>query len=207
LGFAWLCGGAALASVLAGLGIALALYGYSTTLSARPAAEEIAAALSDALANSELKAVVTGKMALAPTELKLAGQQQVRLEEGATVKLDPNSTVRVVGDLKVDMPQPSKRQLQLDTTTESHELPFTNYTIFKSVSFGSGTVDTGWNFELSDPVHPTLQYCYYRQDFAKGLGTKYVLAVDNSPRRPSALQKLSFDFDEALSNCIWFSGF
>jgi hypothetical protein len=105
------------------------------------------------------------------------------------------------------MPQPSKRQLQFDTTTESHEPPFTNYTIFKSVSFGSGTVDTGWNFELSDPVHPTLQYCYYRQDFAKGLGTKYVLSVDNSPRRPSALQKLSFDFDETLSNCIWFSGF
>jgi hypothetical protein len=206
LGFAWLCGGIAIAASLSGLGLSLALYGYSTTLSAKSAAEDIATALSDALSSAELKTVVAGKLSLAPTALKLAGQQTVRLDEAATVKLDPNSSVRVVGDLKVDMPQPSQRQLQLDSTTDSHELPFTNYTIFKSVSFGAGAVDTGWNFELSDPLHPTMQYCYYREDLTKGLTTKYVLAVDDSPRRPSALQKLSFDFNDALSNCIWFSG-
>jgi hypothetical protein len=37
-----------------------------------PAAEEIAAALSEALENSELKATVSGKLSLAPIELKLA---------------------------------------------------------------------------------------------------------------------------------------
>jgi hypothetical protein len=207
LGFAWLCGGVGAAALLAGMGSALALYGYSTTLSARPAVEEMAAALSEAIGNAELKATVSGKMALAPTELKLAKQQTIKLEEGATVKLDPNSSVRVVGDLKVDMPQPSKRQLQEEATTRSNELPITSYTIFKSVPYGSGAVDTGWHFDLSDPVRPTGQYCYYRQDITKGLTTKYMLAVNNSPRRPQPLQKLSFDFDEALSNCVWYSGF
>jgi hypothetical protein len=136
-----------------------------------------------------------------------AKQQTIKLEEGATVKLDPNSSVRVVGDLKVDMPQPSKRQLQEEATTRSNELPITSYTIFKSVPYSSGAVDTGWHFDLSDPVRPTGQYCYYRQDITKGLTTKYMLAVNNSPRRPQPLQKLSFDFDEALSNCVWYSGF
>jgi hypothetical protein len=107
----------------------LALHGYSTTLSARPAVEEMAAALSEAIANSELRATVSGRMTLAPTELKLAQQQTIKLEEGATVKLDPNSSVRVVGDLKVDMPQPSKRQLQEEARPEvmSCPLPATRY--------------------------------------------------------------------------------
>jgi hypothetical protein len=207
LGFAWLCGGVATAALLASVGAALAFYGYSTTLSAKPVVEEMATALSNAIGSSELKATVSGKMSLAPTKLELAPQQTVKLEEGSTVKLDPNSSVRVVGDLKVDMPQPSKRQLQEEVTTKSNELPITSYIIFKSVSYGSGAVDTGWHFDLSDAMHPTVQFCYYRQDITKGLATKYMLAVNNSPRRPQPLQKLSFDFDEALSNCIWYSGF
>jgi len=75
-------------------------------------------------------------MSLAPnSEVRLASGQTVRVEEGTTVKLDPSSSVRVVGDLKIDMPQPSKQQLQLETTSASDELPFTNYTIFRSVGY------------------------------------------------------------------------
>jgi hypothetical protein len=207
VGFAWLCGGAAISLFLSGLGVAFALYGYSNTVSARPAAELIAEALTKALEGAELKTTVSGTMSLAPAELKLADHQKVRLEDGAVVKLDPNSSVRIIGDLKVDMPQPSKQQLQLSARAGSDEVPFTTYTIFTTVKFGSGAVETGWNFDLSDTVRPKFQFCYYRQDITKGLTTKYVLAVNDSPRRPGALQKLSFDFDSALSNCTWFSGF
>jgi len=207
VGFAWLSAGAAIGLILAGVGAALAFYGYSSTISVKPAAEEIALAITAALETSELKATVSGKMSLAPAELRLAERQTVRLQEGATVKLDPDSSVRVVGDLKVDMPQPSKQQLQMDATSRNDELPFTSYTIFKSVGYGTGAVETGWNFDLSDTIRPVLQFCYYRQDIAKGLSTKYILAVNDSPRRPTALQKLSFDFDDALSNCVWYSGF
>src|SRR5947209_17250164 len=97
------------------------------------------------------------------SEVKLAAGQTIALEEGAVVKLDPTSSIRVVGDLKVDMPQPSKQQLQLETTTKSDELPFTNYTIFKSVAYGSGEVVTGWSFDLSDTLRPRNQFCYYTQ--------------------------------------------
>lgn len=177
-------------------------------LSVKPAAEEVAKALVDAIQRSELKTTVTGTMSLAPdSEIVLAPGQIVRLNEGATVKLDPNSTIRVVGDLKIDIPQPSKQQLQLDTMSKSgEELPFTNYTIFTDVKFGTGEVVTGWNYDLSDTLRPKQQYCYYGESLDKGLSARYTLALNGTPQRPSPLAKLSFNFDGAIANFIWFSG-
>ena len=203
----WTCLGYAVALCLAGLGIAIALYGYSFVNSAVPSAELAAKALANAFRTAEFNTKVSGIMTLAPgTELSLMKGQTVKLNDGATVKLDPDATVRVIGDLKIDVPQPSKKQLQLDATSASKELPFTRYTIFKSANFGDGSVVTGWNFELSDPTRPVSQRCYYEQTLGKGVAATQTLAVDGSPRRPSALTKLSFDFDGAIKSCIWFSG-
>jgi hypothetical protein len=198
----------AISLCLAALGSAFAFYGYSYMLSVKPAAEEVAKALVDAIQRSELKTTVTGTMSLAPdSEIVLAPGQIVRLNEGATVKLDPNSTIRVVGDLKIDIPQPSKQQLQLDTMSKSgEELPFTNYTIFTDVKFGTGEVVTGWNYDLSDTLRPKQQYCYYGESLDKGLSARYTLALNGTPQRPSPLAKLSFNFDGAIANFIWFSG-
>jgi hypothetical protein len=86
------------------------------------------------------------------------------------------------------------------------QLPFTSDTIFRSVGYGSGRVETGWNYDLSDTTRPRTQYCSYIQDIAKGAQVKDVIAVNGFPHRPSPLGKLSFDFDGAVANCIWFSG-
>jgi hypothetical protein len=207
ISFTWLCGGWAISCCLIGLGIALALWGYGTMVSVVPAAELTAKALGDAFRRAELKTIVSGTMGLAPdTELTIAKGQSVRLSDGASVKLDSSSSIRIVGDLKVDVPQPSKQQLQLDATSQSKELPFTRYTIFNTATVGSGTVVTGWSFDLSDTTRPTFQRCYYEQVLDKGVAATQTVAIDGSPRRPSALNKLSFDFDNALANCIWFSG-
>jgi hypothetical protein len=128
IGFAWLCGGTGISLCLTGLGVAAALYGYSFMLSVRPAAEQTAKALVDAFERTQLKATVSGVMSLPPTELRLAKGQTIKLYEGTTIRLDPNSSVRVIGDIK--MPQPSKEQLQIGTTSASDELPFTSYVIF-----------------------------------------------------------------------------
>jgi hypothetical protein len=205
--FGWLCGGWAIASCLIGIGVAAAPYGYSLIMSITSAAELTANALRDAFARAELKTSVTGTLSLAPgSELTLAPDQTVKLADGATVKLDPNSSVRVVGDIKVDVPQPSKQQLQLDTTSGSKELPFTQYTVFKTAAYGTGYVVTSWNFELSDTSRPYYQRCYYEQNLDQGLAATQTIAVDGSPRPISALAKLPFDFDGALANCAWFSG-
>jgi hypothetical protein len=207
-GFAWLCAGAAISLCLAGFGCALAFLGYSHTLAVRPAAEMTAQALAYAMGRTKFKTIVSGRMSLSPnSELTLAAGQTVRLNEGAIVKLDPSSSVRIVGNLKVDVPQPSKQQLQLNATTKTDELPFTNYTIFRDVDYERGHVVTGWNYDLGDTTRPRMQYCYYQQIVEKGLSAKYIVAVNGSPRIPSALTKVSFNFEGALANCIWFSGY
>jgi hypothetical protein len=207
IAFAWLAGGVAIACCLASLGLAAAFYGYSYVISVGPAAEQTAKAMVSALERSAIKTTVTGIMSLAPkSQVHLAPGQTVRLEDGAVVGLDPNSSVRVIGDLKVDIPQPSKRQLQLDATSKTDELPFTAYTIFRSVSFGSGKVVSGWNYDLSDTSRPKSQFCYYGQSIERGLSTKYTLAFNGIPRRLSSQSKLPFNFDTAVMNCIWFSG-
>src|SRR5262245_32603224 len=153
--FAWLCGGVAIAVCLAGFGCALALVGYGHTLAVRPAAELTARALADAMQRTKLKTTVSGRMSLSSdSELTLAAGQTVRLNDDAIVKLDPSSSVRIIGNLKVDVPQPSKQQLQLDATTKTDELPFTNYTIFRDVNYERGHVVTGWNYDLSDTTRP-----------------------------------------------------
>jgi hypothetical protein len=207
IGFGWLCGGCALAACLLGAGAAVALFGYSVMQSVTPSAEITAKAIANAFERAEFRTSVSGTMTLPEdSELRLASDQSVKIEDGSTVKLDPASTIRVVGDLKLDVPQPSKQQLQLDTTSGSKELPFTRYTIFKFTKFGAGEVVTGWNFELSDPSRPTIQRCYYEEAVAGGVSASQTLAFNGAPRPPSALAKLSFDFDGALANCSWFSG-
>src|SRR5258708_743951 len=121
--FGWLCAGAAIGSSLAGLGCALAFFGYSHVGSVKPAAELTARALVTALQRTKLKTAVSGSMSLSPdSELKLAAGQPVLLREWAIVKLDSNSSVRSIGNVKVDVPQPSKEHLQLDATSKSEEL-------------------------------------------------------------------------------------
>jgi hypothetical protein len=204
--FGRLCGGAAIAFCLSGLGVAVALYGYSQMVSAQPAAEQTANALVAAFNRAEINANVTGNMSLSPdSEIKLREGQTVKIEEGATVSLDPTSSIRVVGDLKIDIPRPSQQQLQLETTSKSNDVPFTSYTIFKSVSFQTGTVETGWDFELANPTQPRLQFCKFIQPVGKGTSTSFILAVNAAPRR-STSTKFPFNFDQALANCIWFSG-
>jgi hypothetical protein len=205
IAFGWLCGGTAIALCLTGLGVAAALYGYSFILSVKPAAEQTAKALVQAFERAELKTTVSGVMSLSPnTELRLASGQTVKLNEDAMVRLDPNASVRVVGDIK--MPTPSPEQLRVNTPNESDELPFTSYTIFKTVNYGSGAVQSGWAYDLSDTTRPKYQYCVYRQAFDKGLAGKISLAENGFPRKPPSAERLPFNFDEAVANCIWFSG-
>lgn len=202
----WLCGGCATAVCLISLGCAAAMLGYSYMISIDATAAIAAKALSDAFQRAQIRTSVTGTMALANTEVSLAKNQSVRLAEGSVVRIDPASSIRVTGDFRTEVPQPSKRQLQLEATTSGKDLPFTRYTVFKSAPFGTGVVVTGWSFELTDTSKPQAQRCYYEQPLDKGLAATQTIAIDGSPRRPSALTKLTFDFDGALGNCIWFSG-
>jgi hypothetical protein len=206
--FAWLCGGAAIAIVLFGGGLAVAFVGYSHMISVEPAVENTAKAFAHALEHAPLRTIISGDVSLAPgSEIRLADGQTVKLQEGAVITLDPASSVKVVGDLKIDVPQPSKEQLQAGTTSQSNDVPITDYTIFHGESYGSGNVVSGWSYDLSDTIRPKFEYCYYTQNIERGLATKYLLAINGSVRQSTHLPNSSFDVAGAAANCVWFSGF
>jgi hypothetical protein len=198
--------GLGLCAALWGVGIGFAFFGYSKTTSSDAAASRIASAVAEGISRAQVKTIVGGTMTLAPTtELRVADGQTVGLDPAATVTLDPASTVKVIGDFKIDVPQPSKEQLQVDTTSISKELPSTRYTVFRFVRFGSGSVVTAWNFELTDTATPNFQRCYYEETLSSGVSVIQNIAFNGLPKPPSALNKMSFDFDGAVANCIWFA--
>lgn len=203
-GFAWWCGGLSVAAFLTAVGVLIAFAGYGHLISNTPAAEAIAHAIADSLAKTPIKTRVSGHMNLAPnSSVKLAPGQSVQLAPGSTVSLAPNSSVKVVGDVK--MPRPSPLQLQ-EKLKVGDELPFTSYTLFRTVQMGAGRVETGWSFELSDPTTPKLQYCSYIRPVIKGAQLRDIIAVNGVPQRPSGPARPAFNFDQAVANCIWFSG-
>jgi hypothetical protein len=208
VGFAWLCGGAAIAMCLSAAGLAIAFLGYSYTVSVKPATDEIAKALVTALQQTELKTNISGNVSLSPdSKLRLADGQNVQIDQrSSTVKLDPNASLRVIGDVQVEVPQPSKEQLQQETTSKSDDLPITDYTIFKGAAYGSGAVVSGWSYDLSDTIRPKFQYCYYTEDVQRGIATRLPLAVNGFVLPRSDASKPTFDLNAAATNCVWFSG-
>jgi hypothetical protein len=128
----------------------------------------------------------------------------VRLNEGATVKIDQSSSVHVVGESRSKCH--SLQRTNYNRTPASHDLPITDYTIFRNVTFGSGQVVSGWQYDLSDPLRPKFEYCYYTEDIERGLAAKYTLGINGSVQRPLDSSKSTFDFDRAAANCFCFSG-
>ena len=209
IGFAWLCGGAAIATCLAASGVALAFLGYSYMVSVKSASDEIAKALVVALQQTKLKTNISGTVSLSPdSTLRLADGESVKIDQRtSTVQLDPNASVRMIGDLKVDVPQPSKEQLQEETTSKNDDLPITDYTIFRNVPYSTGAVVSAWSYDLSDTVRPKSQFCYYTEDVARGIATRLRLAINGVVVPRSKAFKPTFDINAAAANCVWFSGF
>lgn len=121
-------------------------------------------------------------VALSGPEVRLAPNQVVGLAPDAILWLEPNASVRVVGDLKTQVLQRSKMQLQLDNGAPANV--FTRYTIFRNVIFGSGIVVTAWSYDLSGSIRPKAQYRYYQQQLQRGLAVKYVFSIDGAHRPP-----------------------
>ncbi len=106
-------------TVLAGVGIGCAAYGYSYVTDQRAAAGNLADALASALRETVLKTEGT-----------------VQLADGSTVKLDPNAKVRVEGTVRqCRAGRPTDEQMAPDAMPASAVKPVTNFTIFKTIKF------------------------------------------------------------------------
>jgi hypothetical protein len=184
--------------LLSGIGVGAAFFGYSYYSDSRTSADKMASAFATALEHANLGTVkldhqqtieVTGTVAMTP----------------GTVSLEPGGTVRVIGDI----PRPTDRQLNGASLPANGGSPpskvVTDYTIFKMVSFGNGSVKTGWDFTTSEQQYPTRQFCYYDEPAAAGILTMMNLAL-NGKMLDTALAYKSIDARMAASRCQWFEG-
>lgn len=193
----WVLGGIGLAAFGIGAGAALVILSYARLNDKSAAAREIADVLGKTLQDARLTAAIDPA-------------STVKLEPGASVKLEPGGevtargTVSVSGSAPSDLPRPTQRQLNASATPDSKARVTTDYTVFKTVDFGSGTVVTGYNFTPDADV-PKTQYCYYAEGAPPGEASLRInLGKDGTyvPSKP----RPGFDPQAAASNCVWFKG-
>ena len=126
---------------------------------------------------------------------------KVVLADGGMVSIDPNATVKIVGEVASGNNAALQRQLEeiqkqprSDSTVIKRKV-----TVFNSVAYAGGDVTTGWEYTDGGADKPSDQFCYYRAndrviDLAQG---GKVLRANS--------RKLPF-FNEALTKCQWWNG-
>jgi hypothetical protein len=127
------------------------------------------------------------------------------------VSLEPNSVVHIDSSPTTKSSEIGKRDVpatQAPTPVDTNQLPpnriVTQYTTFKTVPFGSGFVVTGWNFDDSNQITPSNQYCYYDEPGIGGTDVRTDLGTNGSIRATSDAN-LGVDVPTAFRSCIWFS--
>jgi hypothetical protein len=194
-------GGIGALAALTGLGIGFALFGYSYVTDGRTQAEKLAAAMIQALEKAQLTTV---------GEVKIAEGSTVGLAPGGMVSLDPNSAVRIDSS-PTSLPGVGNRDVSAtpapnvtDTNQSPQNRVVTQYTTFKTVPFGAGVVVTGWNFDNSNQITPSNQYCYYDESSANDTHVRTDLGTDALIRTTSGANH-GVDVPTAFRSCIWFS--
>src|SRR5262249_33795084 len=143
-------GGIGLLAAMVGAGIGLACFGYSFVSDGRAQAHKMADAMRQALERAQL--TTTGELKLADgSTVALAPGGQVRIAPGSVVRVDPSYTAKTSKNDDV-LPTPVLPPAQ--TTPSLPGKVITQYTIFKTVQFGKGSVVTGWIFADSNQAYP-----------------------------------------------------
>jgi hypothetical protein len=163
----------------------------------------LAAAFSKGLSDVQLKGNVVGTVDIQPHELRLANNQTIAFDESSHMRLDPSAKIFVEGEVKVQTPTVSVPQT-VTPRTRTATPTITNFTIFKTVPFEKGSVQTGWMFLTSAQKSPTTQYCYYTEsgenpDVSLRVEVGKDGQIEDKKNIPGG-----FDGPAAFSKCVWF---
>jgi hypothetical protein len=197
-------GGIGVLAAMVGAGIGLACFGYSFVTDGRAQAQKMADAISQALERAQL--TTTGEIKLADgSTVSLATGGQVTLAPNSVIRVDPSPTVRVAEIVNADMPPRQTATVTPIPDTTPQNRVVTQFTIFKTVSFGDGHVVTGWIFADSNQTNPANQYCYYSEKADDTIEVKTDLAT-NGTMLNNLKPRPGMDLIGAYNSCIWYSG-
>jgi hypothetical protein len=186
-----------------GVAIGLGFYGYSFVLRNGKTMDVLSSALSKSLSEVHLRGTTSGTVKFDSSAISLTPGQTIALDPMSRVRLDPSSKVLADGELKVQVPTISVPQLGA-SKPKGTAPTIANFTVFKSVPYEKGTVQTGWKFLTSAQRIPTTQYCYYQE---KGdnpdVALRIEVGLDEKILTSKTLAK-SFDIVAAYNKCVWF---
>jgi hypothetical protein len=153
----WRAIGVGLIGLGTGSAVGLGFYGYSLVTRNDNNLAVLSAAFSKALSEVQLHGSADGAVTFQPHEIALSKGQTVTFDPTSRLQLDPSAKVTADGDLRIRIPNISVPQ---SATPRSKGIAptITNFTIFKSVPFDEGSVQTGWTFLTSAQRSPTTQY-------------------------------------------------
>jgi hypothetical protein len=188
-------GGYSIFIVCLGLGCCGAFLGYASIKKARSSSDEIARILSTAINSSIIK--TKGEARLLPGAIvSLKPGTSVTLHP-TPVKLEPGSSVQVQG------PGPNFDPFTNGAPISGSSVK-TNYTVFKEVQFGSGSVVTEWAFVSNEPTIPSRQRCYYTEH-AAGPSASIVTELAINGQMSLHARRPQVDTIAAATNCVWFN--
>lgn len=168
------------------MGVGACFAGYSYITDSRTSLAKLTDAMADALSRVVLKV----------NDVKINGS--VPLDTGgATVRLGTKGA-----SVALDSAATNEKRLVPPISPESQTKVVTDYTLFYSVSFGNGSVVTGWHYPESNPAGPDTQYCYYSTKSAGGASNRFDIARDGQPLPPP--QRLPVDVSQAFTYCTRF---
>jgi hypothetical protein len=188
-----------------GLGAAsgICFYGYSHVSRNSENLNSLSSAFAKALSEVRLQATAAGTVQLEPREIALAQGQTVSLDPSSRLLLDPSAKVLADGEITIQGPSFSPPQGTPSRSTSSVPT-IANFTVFKSVPFDKGAVQTGWIFLTSAQRSPTTQYCYYTEaSDTPGRNVMLDIGADEKLETPKILPN-SFEVAAAFSHCVWF---
>jgi hypothetical protein len=201
----WRLIGLGLIGLGVGASVGIGFYGYSYVSGKLESQDLLSSTFVKALSEVHLRATAQGTVALEPHEIVLASGQTISLDSNSRLLIDPSAKVRADGEIKIEGPTISVPQ-SVTTRSEPPIPTIVNFTVFKSVPFDNGTVQTGWIFLTSAQRAPTQQYCYYTEaSDTPGRNVMLDIGTDGKLEAPKTIPN-SFDLAAAFKSCVWFQG-
>jgi hypothetical protein len=199
----WRAVGVGLIGLGVGAAVGLGFYGYSFVTRNDDNLAVLSAAFSKALSEVQLRGSADGTVKIEPHEISLSKGQTITFDPTSRLQLDSSAKVIADGDVRIQIPNIS---VPPSATSRSKGIAptITNFTIFKSVAFDKGMVQTGWKFLTSAQRSPTTQYCYYQEAGENpDVSVRIEVGLDEKPQTSKSLSK-SFDSAAAFNKCVWF---
>jgi hypothetical protein len=198
----WRAVGVGLVGLGVGAAVGLGFFGYSFVTRNESNLVVLSAALSKALSEVQLHGSADGTVKFDPREITLSKGQTIALDPTSRLQLDPSAKVVANGEIKLQIPNISVPQ-NTPTRAKGIAPTITNFTIFKSVPFEKGVVQTGWKFLTSAQRSPTTQYCYYQEAGDNpDVAVRIEIGTDEKLELSKGLK--SFDMAAAFNKCVWF---